>query len=101
MFNLKSFLFFSLSLFFVFFLSLFLSFRCLFSLFLLSLIYFLSDENQGLMELTQPSQPLLSILNLSNTKISVFPEVMEFIIILYVFALRTSSRLMRFSSKKQ
>jgi hypothetical protein len=65
------------------------------------LIYFLSEENQGLMELTQPSQPLLSILNLSNTRVSVFPEVKEFIIIIYGFALRTSSRLMRFSSKKK
>jgi len=50
------------------------------------------------MELTQPSQPLLSILNLSNTRVSVFPEVKEFIIILYGFALRTSARLMRFLS---
>jgi len=30
------------------------------------LIYFPSEENHGLMELTQPSQPLLSILNLSK-----------------------------------
>ena len=33
----------------------------------------------------QPSQPLLRILNLSNTRISVFPGVEEFLVMLYGF----------------
>jgi hypothetical protein len=53
------------------------------------------------MELTQPRQPLLSILNLSNIRVSVFPEVKEFIIMLYGFALRPGPKLTRFFSKKQ
>ena len=32
--------------------------------------------------LFQPSQPLLSILNLSNTRISVFPKLEEFLLML-------------------
>jgi hypothetical protein len=35
--------------------------------------------------LFQPSQPLLCILNLSKTRISVFPEVEEFLVMLYGF----------------
>jgi len=33
----------------------------------------------------QSSQPLLRILNFSNTRVSVFPEVEEFLMILYGF----------------
>jgi hypothetical protein len=33
----------------------------------------------------QPSQPLLRILNLRNTRVSVFPEVKEFFVMLYGF----------------
>ncbi len=36
---------------------------------------------------SQPSQPLLRILNLSNTRVSVFPEVEEFFIMIYGFGL--------------
>ena len=38
---------------------------------------------------TQPSQPLLRILNLSYTRISVFPEVKEFLVMLYGFLFYT------------
>jgi len=33
----------------------------------------------------QPSQPLLGVINLSNTKISAFPEVEEFLVVLHSF----------------
>ncbi len=33
----------------------------------------------------QPSHPLLRILNLSDTRVSVFPEVEEFLVMLYGF----------------
>jgi hypothetical protein len=33
----------------------------------------------------QPSQPLLRILNFRNTRISVFPEVEEFLVMLFGF----------------
>jgi hypothetical protein len=36
-------------------------------------------ENRILAYTPQPSQPLLRILNLSNTRVSVFPEVEEFL----------------------
>jgi len=35
----------------------------------------------------QPSQPLLSILNLSNTRVSVPPEIEEFLLMFYAFVL--------------
>ena len=37
-------------------------------------------RNQGLVLFFQPSQPLLCILYLSNTRISVFPEQEEFLV---------------------
>ncbi len=35
----------------------------------------------------EPNQPLLRILNLSNTTVSIFPEVEEFLVMLYSFGL--------------
>jgi len=39
----------------------------------------------GLRKLFQPSQPLLRIFNLSNSRVSVFPEIEEFLVMLYGF----------------
>jgi hypothetical protein len=43
-------------------------------------LYFMK-EKKALITL-QPSQPLLSILNLGNTRVSVFPEIEEFLVML-------------------
>ncbi|NIO47821.1 MAG: hypothetical protein GTN73_00050 [Candidatus Aminicenantes bacterium] len=50
---------------------------------------FLIGRPEILGDLTlQPSQPLPGILYLSNTRVSVFPEVEEFLVMLYGYALR-------------
>jgi hypothetical protein len=58
-----------------------------------------SREARALRSLAlQPSQPLSGILNLSNTRISVFPEVEEFIVLLDGFYKQTFFELIASSS---